>query len=911
MEDLEAGLSNLCRLCGEVDVECSNLFDETEQEENLLSKIQLSIRIAISQDDGLPSGICNACRDKLVDYTSFYQQCHDTQERLQEFLCIESAMQKTIHADPPEIKFEAVTEHEDEADDFYYEDAEGGADENVDDENVEYMETEENNEIPEEEEYILADTEKDRRSFAASEREKTLPVRNSSPGKKKDVLQVNLTNSNSLQEGKRKTIGRLNNQKEDPLVLPLAKQVQNSKMHITAPISKIVDNCLSYSSGSSSSCTQTSRSLVSSSEPPPLVQIVTKTVVPLEVPPLVPIKKPLSQKTSTQAPSVKILEAKTNTSSSPTVKAAPSTSPLLLPFVKLSRLPESSLLKLVKGYSPNQAKPSEKLSTSKKNEKSANTLKPTGSPTVVQNKLSMEPPPLVRRLETKQGIESFNVARKRVAVELPSVATSSGAKGRVFIMAEENTPLLIPENALPVIRPKKLPVKAKSPSKKKKGDLSVMANNDPTKTLNPSRGEGRAFIMTGDKTVAVEVGVVQNTKKKKKRKPPSLPATSVPYLILKNGELVNLDMVEKIPLDQIPTPPVVVMHVSKNVATPPTIGVEGHINFPDISSYTGFPVDLGSGLHVRSYPETTFKEFKVSLPETQNNSEENDKLLVVQNSWLRQHKKKGIFVRKHKRRCRPSSCPEATVQVEDIPTDPPQFRCKICDVLYVDKKRCEYHVINKHMTDSCAYQCKECGRKFATNFLRAAHIRLRHVRAPDLICSICGAKFRSIEVLKGHELRHTLTEPPFKCSTCGKGFYTKANCVKHQLDLHSEKKVVCDICGEAFSSGGRLNEHRFTHLGGIKCNECGKVIKSRSRLRAHKAAAHSKEQNFLFCACGKKFRVFAFYHNHRKTCSKFLMKSASDDLGTENNEEFEYSDVEEGEGDGEEVEVDMVEGGYE
>ncbi|XP_026283987.1 zinc finger protein 62 homolog isoform X3 [Frankliniella occidentalis] len=164
MEDLEAGLSNLCRLCGEVDVECSNLFDETEQEENLLSKIQLSIRIAISQDDGLPSGICNACRDKLVDYTSFYQQCHDTQERLQEFLCIESAMQKTIHADPPEIKFEAVTEHEDEADDFYYEDAEGGADENVDDENVEYMETEENNEIPEEEEYILADTEKDRRN---------------------------------------------------------------------------------------------------------------------------------------------------------------------------------------------------------------------------------------------------------------------------------------------------------------------------------------------------------------------------------------------------------------------------------------------------------------------------------------------------------------------------------------------------------------------------------------------------------------------------------------------------------------------------------------------------------------------------------------------------------------------------
>lgn len=150
-ELIQEGMSNLCRLCGEDDRECFDLFDDERQEEELLLKIEQSIRIAVSnlvsflmvlndskvrlrlvesigvqvscfqlklsdlycvsdfpltysfdfffqitQDDGLPTGICAMCYDKITGYATFYQQCHDTQDRLQEFLSIECAMQKSI-----------------------------------------------------------------------------------------------------------------------------------------------------------------------------------------------------------------------------------------------------------------------------------------------------------------------------------------------------------------------------------------------------------------------------------------------------------------------------------------------------------------------------------------------------------------------------------------------------------------------------------------------------------------------------------------------------------------------------------------------------------------------------------------------------------------------------------------------
>ncbi|XP_034233961.1 uncharacterized protein LOC117640990 isoform X1 [Thrips palmi] len=131
-ELVQEGLSNLCRLCGEDDRECFDLFDDERQEEELLFKIEQSVRIAITQGDGLPTGICTLCHDKLTGYATFYQQCHDTQDRLQEFLSIECAMQKSIQGNQDEEAtndddYDHDDEHnyEAETEEVYYYEEEG------------------------------------------------------------------------------------------------------------------------------------------------------------------------------------------------------------------------------------------------------------------------------------------------------------------------------------------------------------------------------------------------------------------------------------------------------------------------------------------------------------------------------------------------------------------------------------------------------------------------------------------------------------------------------------------------------------------------------------------------------------------------------------------------------------------
>ncbi|KAK3919608.1 Zinc finger protein 439 [Frankliniella fusca] len=910
MQDVEAGLLNLCRLCGEDDVECSDLFDEKGQKDDLLSKIQLSVRISITQDDGLPTGICNECREKLSEYTIFYQQCHDTQERLREFISIESAMQKSTTNNQTEIKTTVDSEPDDETDDFYFEEAEVEAEDTEGDTATEFLETEEN---------IPADAENES-SFAASERGITLPMRNSTPGQKKDVKEVKLTKFKSVQVANRKPFGRGSSPQEDLVAEPSTKVVENSEMHATAPICK-VQSVVSISSGSSSSCTQISSSLAPTSEPPPLIKIVKSVVKPFPfmVPPLVPIKNIAPVKPSTSVPSISIVKPNMTKFVPQVVKVTPPTA--LQPVVKLTRLPESTLMKFVKGYSPKHTKAPEKVIAPKGPSLTTRNgvpvikyatplLKNQSFNGLATSRLSMEPPPLVRRLETKVGAESFGMARHRVALELPSVTTSTGAKGRVFVLAGNNSVVKIPAAFFPQEKPQK-PVKKVYQTGQKKIDplptvksttsTSKRKKSDPlpkvdSLTIKKKKSE---LIADASKPTDLELPADQTEKpldenievKKRKKKKPLLPPSAIPYLVLKTGQLVKLSEAETVPLSEIPIPPVIVMHVSRNVSSPPNVTVEGQINFPDLSSYSGFPVDLGSGLHVRSYPDSCSKDFSVSIRETENGNETTalEKVLVVQNRWLRQHKKKGIFVRKPSKRCRPATCPETAAHIEELPsTDHTKYLCKACGVSFIHRKACEYHVINKHMSEICPYQCKECGKKFATNFLRASHIRHRHVRSPDLLCSICGAAFRSMQVLKGHEMRHTTKDPPFKCKTCGKGFYTKANQVKHELALHGVKKVICDICGESFPSGGRLNEHRLNHTGGLKCKECGKVVDTRPKLRAHKAKFHQKDETFMPCPCGKKFKVFAFLHNHRKICPTFLMQSGQAVSDNDINEDPEY-----------------------
>lgn len=603
-------------------------------------------------------------------------------------------------------------------------------------------------------------------------------------------------------------------------------------------------------------------------EPPPLVKIsevARKTVpplvlplkrIPLNAPPLVPILKALSQAKSSFAagnslptPSlVPIRRAATQSvlDSNVVKSKIPSVASLFVPIVKAQTKTKEDEIPSTSSK-PEYFKPSVNVSTLKK------------SCEVSENPSH----PQVKIVKTKSVV--------------PSVPKGPG---RAFIMTEDKTMAvevdLENEKRIPMLGNINVSKLITGPAPHVKADL-VKENSRPMlEKMSASN------LNTEPSPHATLHSIKEKSKKKmpilrKKRVSKSNPRP-VPYVKLKNGALVPLEYVEKVPLDQIPVPPLILMCYSDSDNHLPEVCVKESMTFSEFSSTP--PLKLSSGLFVCNYPSGLPPPVKVS-PNPSTNTDPNPKktdIFVLKNSWTSQprKKKKILAVRTRPKAYTKSACPEALNQIEILSIDPPQYKCKVCDVILSDKKRCEYHVIAKHLIDKCTFECTECGKKFATNFLRTHHFKVKHTRAPDYICSVCGAKFRSLSVLRGHELRHTSQDPPFRCEVCDKGFYTKANCAKHFLDKHMEKTAVCDICGESFAGVGRLNEHRNNHIGGFKCSECGKSFNSKSRLRAHKQVHNTA--NLMYCTCGKKFATFAFLHNHSKVCQERVNNAGAPDI---------------------------------
>ncbi|XP_034233962.1 uncharacterized protein LOC117640990 isoform X2 [Thrips palmi] len=846
-ELVQEGLSNLCRLCGEDDRECFDLFDDERQEEELLFKIEQSVRIAITQGDGLPTGICTLCHDKLTGYATFYQQCHDTQDRLQEFLSIECAMQKSIQGNQDEEAtndddYDHDDEHNYEAETeevYYYE--EEGPDNGVED--MEVVEAVEAGAVEEaDESYMITEIDQDNTeesSLAASERKKILPLGDLTSEQKEDSMQTcvkHLSFENQC----------LAKDNLAPAQVPFCLQIDKAKLDsIEKTNQKQIDTNV------------TSAVIL---KPPPLVKI--SHIASKTGPPLVSILKSISQHAPPLVPIVKLSSPMKGFSE--TFKSLPTPS-----LVPISRTVNQPLL-------------NSKVDISKV-AISAPSLVPICStrPHTEEGKTITRSTRLENVSTAKESCEEqrniFSPHHQVKVLKSQAVTSTSKpkAKGRAFIMTEDKTMAIEVDINTGKTKPTLGENIASDLSSLSRQSIFIKLSNGDIVELDnvkktPSDKIPVPSVMPESKTVGAKVDVAKkatNLTLSKKNKPSNLKRKPVPFIKLNNGDLVPLDDAEKTPLDLIPVPPVILICYPESDKDLPKVSVKESMTFSESSSP---PVKLSSGLFVSNYPPGLPSPVTVSSNPSTGGTPDSRKtnVFVLKSSRTSQQrkKKKILAVRARPKEFNKLACPEAASHVENLSTDPPQYRCKVCGVILSNKKRCEYHVISKHFIEKCNFECIQCGKKFATNFLRTQHMKVKHTRSPDYICSVCGAKFRSLAVMRGHEMRHTSQEPPFKCDACGKGFYTKANCNKHFLDVHMEKTAVCDICGESFAGVGRLNEHRNNHVGGFKCAECGKTYNSKSRLRAHRQV-HNMGR-LMHCHCGKKFATFAFLHNHSKVCQE-------------------------------------------
>ncbi|XP_050533456.1 zinc finger protein 569-like isoform X2 [Daktulosphaira vitifoliae] len=209
--------------------------------------------------------------------------------------------------------------------------------------------------------------------------------------------------------------------------------------------------------------------------------------------------------------------------------------------------------------------------------------------------------------------------------------------------------------------------------------------------------------------------------------------------------------------------------------------------------------------------------------------------------------------------------------------------CVICDRSFLNKINYRKHMQNKHI-NVIQHPCNQCNKFFSTYGSLKKHCKVVHEKIYEFECNYCNKKMGHKSQLKGHISRHHHNETGERhsCNICAKIFFTRSNLLKHQI-IHSQKRMVCYICGKSYS-GTRsfeihmkmhinpdkykcqicerpclnkinLSKHILTHSGCIiNCNICDRPFKSTHTLKNHLDSVHGqKDKNFLCDQCPKSF----------------------------------------------------------
>ncbi|CAE1293120.1 RREB1 [Acanthosepion pharaonis] len=110
------------------------------------------------------------------------------------------------------------------------------------------------------------------------------------------------------------------------------------------------------------------------------------------------------------------------------------------------------------------------------------------------------------------------------------------------------------------------------------------------------------------------------------------------------------------------------------------------------------------------------------------------------------------------------------------------YQCKLCNYAFTTKANCERHVKKKHNI----FKKEELETKVGYN-KDTKEAQDDSFSSPDTVCKYCNKDFKYFRRLKHHLRGHRSSEEkPFKCKQCDMGFSTKANCVRHIQNKHTE-----------------------------------------------------------------------------------------------------------------------------
>lgn len=171
----------------------------------------------------------------------------------------------------------------------------------------------------------------------------------------------------------------------------------------------------------------------------------------------------------------------------------------------------------------------------------------------------------------------------------------------------------------------------------------------------------------------------------------------------------------------------------------------------------------------------------------------------------------------------PVSCKEKPIKI----------RCKLCQIVFVDRESLKEHNSEKHTS------------------LKA--------------CNICNIEFKTLESYNRHITYHSIAEDPtiplakmnkYDCKICKKSFYKRSRLLQHHNTHTKEKIYTCDLCKMEFLNKSVLRNHILRHTGRIKqyiCNTCGHPFDNVTSLNQHVITVHKKLKLFKCTHCSKVF----------------------------------------------------------
>ena len=150
--------------------------------------------------------------------------------------------------------------------------------------------------------------------------------------------------------------------------------------------------------------------------------------------------------------------------------------------------------------------------------------------------------------------------------------------------------------------------------------------------------------------------------------------------------------------------------------------------------------------------------------------------------------------------------------------DDPMFICYNCKVIFVYKKALTNHNRRKHPDeDSHKFVCDQCGKSYVQEWEFKQHRRTSHTDLRPYACGICQQKsFSSTSQLNAH-LKVCGAPKKYECKDCGKKFASQGNFLTHVAGVHRGKKFPCAVCDKKYSSKGGMYKHmRVIHHIGAK-----------------------------------------------------------------------------------------------